>query len=159
MKSYVSILLLICTLQLFAQTGPGTKIPYCYDEITSPDFVKAVAQSSGVCLLPMGILEKHGPHLPLGTDIFESRKVATTAAALEYSIVFPTYYVGQINEARHQPGTISYSPDLLWKMLQETCEELSRNGLKKIIIVNGHGGNNDFLRYLDRKSTRLKSSH
>ena len=82
MKSYFSILLLICTLQLFAQPNPGTKIPYCYDEITSPDFVKAVVQSSGVCLLPMGILEKHGPHLPLGTDIFESRKVATTAAAM-----------------------------------------------------------------------------
>ena len=147
MKSYPSILLLFCTLQLFSQTNQGIKIPYCYDEITAPDFVKAVVQSSGVCLLPMGILEKHGPHLPLGTDIFESRKIATTAAAIEYSVVFPTYYVGQINEARHQPGTISYSPDLLWKMLQETCDELSRNGLKKIIIVNGHGGNNDFLRY------------
>ena len=88
----------------------------------------------------MGILEKHGPHLPLGTDIFECRKVALTAAGQEYSIVFPTYFAGQINEARHQPGTIAYSPELIWKMLQETCEELSRNGLKKIIIVNGHGG-------------------
>ncbi len=95
----------------------------------------------------MGILEKHGPHLPLGTDIFECRKVAFTAAEKEYCIVFPTYYTGQINEARHQPGTIAYSPELLWKMLQETCDELSRNGLKKIIIVNGHGGNNDFLKY------------
>jgi len=147
MKNTIAILLLICSFQLFAQPNQETKLPYCYDELTAPDFVKAVQQSSGVCLLPFGILEKHGPHLPLGTDIFECRKVATTAAEKEYSIVFPTYYMGQINEARHQPGTIAYSPELIWKMLQETCEELSRNGLKKIIIVNGHGGNNDFLRY------------
>ena len=147
MKNLFTILLLICTVQLFAQTNSVPKLPYGYDELTAPDFIKAVELSEGVCLLPMGVLEKHGPHLPLGTDIFECRKVATTAASQEYCIVFPTYYTSQINEARHQPGTIAYSPDLLWKMLQETCDELSRNGLKKIIIVNGHGGNNDFLRY------------
>lgn len=147
MKNLFSILLLICTFQLFAQTNTETKIPYCYDELTAPDFIKAVKQSSGVCLLPIGILEKHGPHLPLGTDIFECRKVATIAAEKEYCVVFPTYYMGQINEARHQPGTIAYSPELIWKILLETCDELSRNGLKKIIIVNGHGGNNDFLKY------------
>ncbi|MCX6237622.1 MAG: creatininase family protein [Bacteroidia bacterium] len=147
MKNLFSILLLICTFQLYAQTNTETKIPYCYDELTAPDFIKAVKQSSGVCLLPIGILEKHGPHLPLGTDIFECRKVATTAAEKEYCVVFPTYYMGQINEARHQPGTIAYSPELIWKILQETCDELSRNGIKKIIIVNGHGGNNDFLKY------------
>lgn len=147
MKNLFLILLVISTLNLIAQPGSKTKLPSCYDELTAPDFVKAVELSQGVCLLPIGILEKHGPHLPLGTDIFECRKVATTAAEKEYSVVFPTYYVGQINEARHQPGTIAYSPDLVWKMLQETCDELSRNGFKKIIIVNGHGGNNDFLRY------------
>ena len=147
MKNSFTILLFICTVQLFAQTNSAPKLPFGYDELTGPDFVKAVELSEGVCLLPMGVLEKHGPHLPLGTDIFECRKVATTAASQEYCVVFPTYYTSQINEARHQPGTIAYSPELLWKMLQETCDELSRNGLKKIIIVNGHGGNNDFLRY------------
>ena len=147
MKNLFLVLLMISTLKLVAQPTSETKIPYCYDEITAPDFIKAVEQSSGVCLLTIGILEKHGPHLPLGTDIFECRKVATTAAEKEYCVVFPTYYAGQINEARHQPGTIAYSPELIWKMLQETCDELSRNGFKKIIIVNGHGGNNDFLHY------------
>ena len=147
MKKVFLMLFAISTLNLIAQPDSAPKLPYCYEELTAPDFVKAVKQSAGVCVLPMGILEKHGPHLPLGSDIFGSRKVATTAAEKEYCVVFPTYYTGQINEARHQPGTISYSPDLVWKMLQETCEELSRNGLKKIIIVNGHGGNNDFIKY------------
>lgn len=147
MKNSVVIFLLFLTFGLAAQIKTATKLVCNYDELTAPDFVKAVDQSSGVCLLTIGILEKHGPHLPLGTDIFECRKVALTAAEKEYCIVFPTYYAGQINEARHQPGTIAYSHDLIWNMLQETCDELSRNGLKKIIIVNGHGGNNDFLRY------------
>jgi len=147
MKKLLAILLLGCAFQLAAQPASESRLPVCYDELTAPDFTKAAVLSSGVCLLPMGILEKHGPHLPLGTDIFECRKVALTAAEREYCVVFPTYFAGQINEARHQPGTIAYSPDLIWKMLQETCEELARNGMKKIIIVNGHGGNNDFLRY------------
>ena len=147
MKKLIVICLLFSAFNLFSQSKPESKLSCSYDELTAPDFVKAVEKSSGVCLLPMGILEKHGPHLPLGTDIFECRKVALTAAEQEYCIVFPTYFAGQINEARHQPGTIAYSPELIWKILQETCEELSRNGLKKIIIVNGHGGNNDFLRY------------
>jgi creatinine amidohydrolase len=147
MKNSVVIFLLFFTFSVAAQTKTSTKLACGYDELTAPDFVRAVDQSFGVCLLTIGILEKHGPHLPLGTDIFECRKVALTAAEKEYCVVFPTYFAGQINEARHQPGTIAYSPDLIWKMLQETCDELSRNGMKKIIIVNGHGGNNDFLRY------------
>ncbi len=78
---------------------------------------------------------------------FYRGKLATQAASKEYTVVFPWYYFSQINEAKHQPGTIAYSPDLIWKILQETLDELSRNGFKKIIIVNGHGGNNAFLNY------------
>jgi creatinine amidohydrolase len=117
------------------------------EELTSPQFVKAVELSGGVCVIPLGIIEKHGPHLPLGTDLFESREAACMAAKKEYAIVYPPYFVGQIFEARHQPGAIAYSNELMWQMLEETCNELSRNGLKKIILVNGHGGNTSFLQY------------
>ena len=67
------------------------------------------------------------------------------AAKKEYALVFPEYYFSQIQEAKHQPGTIAYSPKLIWNMLQETCDELARNGIKKIVLVNGHGGNSSFL--------------
>src|SRR5512140_889422 len=103
--------------------------------------------AGGVAIIPLGIIEKHGPALPLGTDMYESREVAFHAAKKEYAVVFPPYFVGQINEARHQPGAIAYSNELMWKMLEETCMELSRNGLKKIILLNGHGGNTSFLQY------------
>ncbi len=135
------------TFTLFAQSGNTANLPYRMEELTSPHFVKAVELAGGVCVIPLGIIEKHGPHLPIGSDLFEAREIAFQAAAKEYAVVFPPYFTGQIFEARHQPGTIAYSNELMWNMLEETCKELSRNGLKKIILMNGHGGNTSFLQY------------
>jgi len=138
---------LFLTAVLMAQQANQVSLPFKMEELTSPKFAKAVDLAGGVCVIPLGIIEKHGPHLPLGTDLYESREVAFNAAGKEYAVVFPPYFVGQIFEAKHQPGAIAYSVDLMWKMLEETCKELSRNGLKKIILLNGHGGNNNFLEY------------
>jgi creatinine amidohydrolase len=131
----------------FAFTAQSQQLPFRLEELTAPDFIKAVEKSSKTCILPIGVFEKHGPHLPLGTDLYTAREFALRAAEKEYTVVYPWYYFSQINEARHQPGTISYSPELIWKVLQETLDELARNGFEKIIIVNGHGGNNAFLNF------------
>ena len=148
MKKAISILFAVALTMAFQASVFGqAELPFKYEELTSPQFVKAVEKAKGVCVIPMGVLEKHGPHLPLGTDVFESRENVFTAAKQEYAIVFPTYFAGQIFEAKHQPGTMAYSNELLWKFLDETCRELSRNGLKKIILFNGHGGNSNFLQY------------
>lgn len=141
-RTFISFLFLFAFVSLFAQ-----QLPFRYEELTAPDFVKAVEKSAKTCIIPIGVFEKHGPQLPLGTDLYESREYALRAAAKEYAVVFPWYYFSQINEAKHQPGTIAYSPELIWKILQETLNELSRNGFEKIIIVNGHGGNNAFLNF------------
>ncbi len=118
-----------------------------YEELTAPQFSRAVEKSGGTCIIPLGIIEKHGAHLPLGTDLISCRERARQAAEKEYTIVFPAYYFGQIFEARHQPGTLAYSERLIHDLLAETCAELARNGIKKIILYNGHGGNNAFLEY------------
>jgi len=118
-----------------------------WEELTSADFRDAIAEAQGTCLLPFGILEKHGPHLPLGTDLLDVRYAALHAAAQDYALVFPEYYFGQIFEAKHEAGTIAYSAELQMKLLQETTDEMARNGCKKIIIVNGHGGNENLLPY------------
>jgi len=137
--------ILLCTPAI-SQTE-RKEISFKMEELTSHQFVAAVTKAGGVCVIPMGIIEKHGPHLPLGTDMIVAREKAFKAAKEEYAVVFPPYYNGQILEAKHQPGTIAYSTELMWKMLDETCIELSRNGLKKIVLMNGHGGNNNFLHY------------
>jgi len=116
-----------------------------WEELTAPDFVQAIHQSQGVCVLPFGIIEKHGPHLPLGTDLLDVRFAVMNAVKQEYAFVFPEYYFGQIFEARQQPGTVAYSLSTQLTLLQETVSEMARNGCKKIVIVNGHGGNQSLL--------------
>jgi creatinine amidohydrolase len=118
-----------------------------WEELTGPDFVAALDTANSSCVLPFGIVEKHGPAGPLGTDLINVRYVTLLAAAEEYAIVFPDYYFGQIFEAKHQPGTIAYSSHLQLEMLQETVAEMARNGCRKIMIVNGHGGNNALVQY------------
>ncbi|HEV2324341.1 MAG TPA: creatininase family protein [Terracidiphilus sp.] len=137
----IAVACLCLSTAISAQTGLS---PH-WEELTGPDFITAIHQAQGVCLLPFGILEKHGPHLPIGTDLFNARYVSEKAAGQEYAVIFPAYYFGQIAEARHQPGTISYSMRMQLDLLQETTDEMARNGCKKIVIVNGHGGNIEML--------------
>jgi creatinine amidohydrolase len=140
---------LVSTGDAKAQAQPTCTpdLPIHWEELTALQFGQAIEKSGGVCILPLGILEKHGPHLPLGTDLLACREVARLAAENEYAIVFPPYYFGQIFEARHQPGTVAYSEKLIFAILEETIAEIARNGIKKIILYSGHGGNEHFLPY------------
>jgi creatinine amidohydrolase len=121
------------------------KLSVKWEELTASDFRAGIQESKGACILPFGILEKHGPHLPLGTDLLNVRYASVHAAEQDYAVVFPEYYFGQIFEAKHEPGTIAYSAPLQLQLLQETTDEMARNGCKKILIVNGHGGNEHLL--------------
>src|SRR5579863_2901189 len=85
----------------------SSKLSVHWEELTAADFREGIHRAQGTCLLPFGILEKHGPHLPLGTDLLDVRYTALHAAEEEYAVVFPEYYFGQIAEARHEPGTIA----------------------------------------------------
>jgi creatinine amidohydrolase len=134
--------LILAPVLLFAQS-----LSVRWDELTAGDFLAAIKKAETTCVLPIGILEKHGPHLPIGTDLINVRWASLKAAEQEYAIVFPEYYFGQIFEAKHEPGTIAYSSRLQFELLQETTAEMARNGCKKIIVVNGHGGNNNLLPY------------
>jgi creatinine amidohydrolase len=131
-------------------------LPARWDELTAGDWPKALERSNQTCILPIGILEKHGPHDPIGSDLIHVREWASRATKREYAVVFPDYFYGQINEARHQPGTFALPPRVVWDLLDATCEEIARNGFKKIVIINGHGGNPQLIRYfmqtqLDRR--------
>ena len=147
MRLAALVLLALFPIPCFGQAAasPEGAPAVRWEELTAPDSVAAIERSSGTAIVPLGIIEKHGPHLPLGTDLINVREMALRAAAEEYTIVFPAYFVGQIFEARHQPGTLAYGERLMWDLLQETVDEIARNGIKKIILVNGHGGNNSFL--------------
>jgi len=147
------MMLIFCTTLAW----PQAKLSVHWEELTAADFRSAIEKSKGTCLLPFGILEKHGAHLPLGTDLLKVRYVVLRAAEQEYAIVFPEYYFGQIFEARHEPGTVAYSTHLQLELLQETTDEMARNGCKKVIIVNGHGGNELLLPFFAQ--TQLEKPH
>ena len=153
MRRALIVLIALLGVQVQAQVKLSTH----WEELTAADFREAIHQSGGTCLLPFGILEKHGPHLPLGTDLLDVRYAVLQAAAQEYAVVFPEYYFGQIFEAQHEPGTVAYSSHLQLELLQETTDEMARNGCKKVIIVNGHGGNENLLPYFAQ--TQLEKPH
>jgi creatinine amidohydrolase len=138
---------LIPLLTLAINVAASQTLPVKWEELTAADFVKAIEQAKGVCLLPFGVIEKHGPSGPRGTDLINVRYATVSAAQREYAVVFPEYYFGQIFEAMHQPGTIAYSARLQIELLQETTVEMARNGCTKVVIVNGHGGNTHLTRY------------
>ncbi len=118
-----------------------------WEELTAPEFEKA-AKETGVCVMAAGCLEKHFDHLPLGTDFLNSHKICCLATEKEPAVVFPPYYFGQIHEARCFPGTVAIDPVLTLQLLTNVCDEIARNGFRKIVIYNAHGGNTHLLCYL-----------
>jgi creatinine amidohydrolase len=105
-------ILMVGFLAVLATAGKAQNVSAHWEELTAEDFVKALDQAKGVCVLPFGIIEKHGPSGPMGTDLLNVRYATFQAVKEEYAIVFPEYYFGQIFEAKHQPGTIAYSTHL-----------------------------------------------
>jgi creatinine amidohydrolase len=136
------LIFLLSTVSVAAQDLPSR-----WDELTASDWPKAQEKAAYTCILPIGILEKHGPHLPMGSDLIHVRELAARAARQEYAVVFPDFFYGQIFEAKHQPGTFALPSRVVWDLLDATVEEIARNGFKKIVIVNGHGGNPELLRF------------
>jgi creatinine amidohydrolase len=118
-----------------------------WEQLTAQEFASAVRET-GICVIAMGVVEKHGDHLPLGTDFMNGHRVACLAAEKEPAVVFPPFYFGQIYEARCYPGTITLEPTLLLKVIQGVLDEMGRNGFEKVILYNAHGGNEFMLPFL-----------
>ena len=116
-----------------------------WEHLRGEQFKDAVKTSAGLCIVPIGCLEKHGPHAPLGTDTIIAGETARRAAEIEPAVVFPTMFFGDKGGASEFPGTVIFSLETRWRIYRETCNEIHRNGFKKILFVNGHGGNKDML--------------
>lgn len=107
-------------------------------EITMEEYRRLASQRTFV--LPVGILEEHGPHLPLGTDIFQVEAVVQDAAARTGSVILPTLNYGNCYSTRPFPGSISISFDTLRDLTKEILQELARHGVASVVIVSGHAG-------------------
>jgi len=98
-----------------------------------------------VAVLPLGATEQHGPHLPVSTDSnIANGMVAAVADRLPdmASILFlPTLAITNSVEHTNKPGTLSLGHDLTFKLLMEVAQGVSRVGVRKLVIINAHGGN------------------
>ncbi len=116
-----------------------------WENLTSLDFEKAVQECQGVGIISIGVIEAHASHLPLGTDAIACHWMASRAAEREPAIVFPFYPYGVNIESAHLPGAVFIQQDVIFALLENICDEMARNGLNKIILHSGHGGNRYFL--------------
>lgn len=72
-----------------------------WEEQTVNSFCRSLEKTKGVCIFPIGCIEKHGNHLPLGTDVYTAREIAARAAKIEEVMIFPSWPLGMVSEVRH----------------------------------------------------------
>ena len=110
-----------------------------WEYLSMPEFEAAREQNRTV-ILPVGSIEEHGPHLPLGTDILHALEVARRVAAFRPVIVAAPIFYGLCRSTREHPGTISLSGDTLRALIRDLGREFYRQGLRRLIILSGHAG-------------------
>jgi len=115
--------------------------------------VKEAFEKDPVVFIPMGSMEEHGPHSITG-DYIAAYEIAKIAAEKSDSYCIPVIPFGYSEYFRCFPGTISISPKTLYNIVSDVCTSLMEHGVKKIIFVNGHGGNSAILDILARDIRR-----
>lgn len=113
-------------------------------EMTTEDF-RAARGANWVAVLPIAATEQHGPHLPVGVDTMIAEgnlAAAKPLAPKDMPVTFlPTVWCGKSNEHLSFPGTITLGAETLIRVLTDIGDSVARAGVRKIVIVNSHGGN------------------
>ena len=112
-----------------------------------------------IAVLPIGSVERHGDHLPLGTDTIEAQYVAEKIAERLNADLFPPIWYGSTRSMRGFPGSIDIDPDVLYAYVRNILREISRNGYRLIVVVNGHGGNSHIIRLAARETAYQYGAH
>lgn len=126
---------------------------YLYSDLTWPEVNKAVEQKK-VVLLPIGSTEQHGPHLPLDVDNLIATSVCLEAGrrAPDKILVAPAISYGYNIHALDYPGTMHVGHEHLLGYCLDVCKSFAFHGFKRIVIVNGHGGNSAVLELVSRRA-------
>jgi len=112
---------------------------------------KEYYSKNDIAILPVGSTEQHGPHNPLGTDHLIAEALAEEAAKRTGVLCLPVIPFGVSSHHRQFWGTIFIQPKVFREYIMDTCLSLKYYGVKKIVIVNGHGGNTSSLLELARE--------
>ena len=130
-------------------------------DLGSSTWTDAAAVDGDVAMLPVGSTEQHGPHAPLATDALLAEAVAAAGADVYDGDVLlaPTLPFGISEEHRRFAGTLWLSPDAFRAAVRDVVESLCHHGWRRIILVNGHGGNVDALREVSAAVTRERDAY
>ena len=127
--------------------GPGPRSLYWAEQSTAA--LSARDPGRTIAVLPLGATEQHGPHLPLAVDTIQVEAVVRTLAAAlppESPVLFlPTLPVTLSTEHLGFAGTLSLTPATFLATLAEIAGQVARNGVRKLVFLNGHGGNTAIL--------------
>jgi creatinine amidohydrolase/Fe(II)-dependent formamide hydrolase-like protein len=130
-------------------SSSSPSVNFLWGELTWQEAEKRLNEID-IALLPVGAIEQHGPHLPLDTDAFDAdylaRRVAM-ACSSPVPVVLPLIPYGVSYHHEGFKGTISISNDVLSRLVYEVGLSAANNGIKKLVIINGHGGNSPALNY------------
>jgi creatinine amidohydrolase len=114
-------------------------IPMYLDELTMLEFKEKVNENT-IVILPIGAVEEHGSHLPLGTDSIQPEFIAQKVAEKTGALIAPPIRYGFCSSTKNFPGTISISFDTIRSLVYDLLSEFIRNGIKNIIVLSGHAG-------------------
>ncbi|NMA12992.1 MAG: creatininase family protein, partial [Chloroflexi bacterium] len=103
--------------------------------------VKDYFENNNMILLPIGSIECHGKHMPLGTDYLIPQKIIALLEPLTDILITPVIPYGCTESLSRFPGTISLGQDVLLSLLNRVIAEFVRHGARKVIVLNGHSGN------------------
>jgi creatinine amidohydrolase len=120
------------------------------NQLSWVDYEARLKRDQPAILLPVGALEQHGPHLPLGTDGMLSSAVAADAAARIGALVAPGLSYGYKSQPKcgggqHFCGTTSVDAATMIGSVRDAVREFARHGATKLVIVNGHYENQWFI--------------
>jgi len=103
--------------------------------------VEAYLQTSDTIIIPVGSLENHGLHMPLGTDFLIPDKIAQLISERSNLLIAPTINYGATDDLAGFAGTVSIGTEGLIALLRVVCDQLYSYGFRHFMILNGHGGN------------------
>ena len=115
-----------------------------------PDLRKLIKKKKQIAIIPVGSIEQHGPHLPISTDSDIVTEISLQFSDKINGVLLPTINYGISDE--HFPFfNLSIKKSTLSRILEDICESLIKNGISRILIINGHYGNLDSLKSFEKK--------